>query len=659
MEEIKNEQDVCQSTDFVEQESQEPALSPKQIKAQKNADKKKQKQLNKEKKAQEKKAKAEQKARLKKEQEDKKKQEKKDRQIKKFEQQMEKHYRDLAKIEQRKSRLETDNVSGEKSSKDQEKEIQVEPICQSVGEIAQESEQSSKKKTSKEKKVKPEKKKAKKSNKTHSEYVEFYEGLTQEDKREVDEFFLSLDAHCGLSKQENAKLKEDFASALVYLVQSGVSLEDALERIDSKYLGGFYARPPVLWFALDDAAKIYPVSMDHGTMAVFRLAANMKEPIVPQLLQMALNFTIKRFPSFATTIKKGIFWHYLDTTKRRFCVEKERFMPCQPLKVSLSGSQSFRLMYFDKRISVEFFHVITDGRGGMTFFKALVVEYLRLCGIKGELDDSVWDVNEAPKTEEFDNMFAKVEKPKHNSGLINKNALQMTGKLTKNKPCRVLHFKMSVQKMKEVAKKYSTSLTVLLLAFMFIASNHAIEDIHGDVSIQLPVDMRKYYPSDTVRNFAMYCSIRIPVEKMTDVESVIQEVSKQLEEKVTKEKMSEMLHSTEKLVNGIRLIPLVIKTPIAHLIYGFLGDKTFTNTLSNLGVVKLPPAYQNEVEDFDFVLGTAVTNRAGCGVVSYLDTISFSISKFTVDPSFEESLFDLLESEGIATRVEGTVLYEG
>lgn len=90
-------------------------------------------------------------------------------------------------------------------------------------------------------------------------------------------------------------------------------------------------------------------------MSVFRLSVYLKQSVVPELLQMALSFTIKRFPSFTTTLKRAFFWHYLDTTKRRFSVEQESGIPCQALKVALSGSQSFRVLYYNNRISVEFF----------------------------------------------------------------------------------------------------------------------------------------------------------------------------------------------------------------------------------------------------------------------------------------------------------------
>ena len=136
--------------------------------------------------------------------------------------------------------------------------------------------------------------------------------------------------------------------------------------------------------------------MARGRMSVFRLSVYLKRPVVPVLLQMALSFTVRRFPSFATTLKKG-FWHYLDTAKRRFSVEQGKRRSLSAIKgFPSSGSQSFRVLYWENRISVEFFHVLTDGTGGMTFLKVLVAEYLRLTGVEVVPGDALWDINAVP-----------------------------------------------------------------------------------------------------------------------------------------------------------------------------------------------------------------------------------------------------------------------
>ena len=489
-------------------------------------------------------------------------------------------------------------------------------------------------------------------------FKEYYESLNEEKQNMLNAFFASFHQHCLISKSETRKIKMDFENSILYYVNNNFELEEALELLDPIYLGGFYARPSLLWFPLDDSAKIYPMSLEHGNMPLFRLSAYMAKDVEPALLQMALTFTIKRYPSFATTLKKGVFWHYLDTTKRRFTIHEENDVPCQPLKISRSGSQSFRVIYFKNRISVEFFHVLTDGIGGMEFLKSLLSEYVRLLGNKIENDGSIWDINETPSAKEIKNEFARVPHSESSSGLINKRVLQMNGKLTKIKPNQIIHFKMDSPSLKAAAKKYNTTITIYLLSLFFLAIKAATDSLSGEVSIQLPVNMRKFYPSNTVRNFAMYCGIKFDIEDIVDIESLIPLIKEQVEKKANKEMMSEMITSANKIVTSINWIPLFIKLPIAKKLYGFLGDQAFTSTLSNVGVIDMPIEYQKHILSMDFVLGTAPNNRSIGGLISYNGITTLSISKMTKDPTFEERLYELLTNEGIDLVVEGSGVYE-
>ncbi len=491
-----------------------------------------------------------------------------------------------------------------------------------------------------------------------SSFEEFLNQRTPGEIAKLEDFFGDFRTHCLMNRRQSRMLKEDFEKAILYYHRQGISVEKALERLAVKNLGGFYARPPALWFALDDAAKIYPLSMEHGRMTLFRMSVYLKQDVVPELLQMALNFTIKRFPSFATTLKKGFFWHYLDTTKRRFNIQQEWDIPCQPLKVSASGSQSFRVLYYENRISIELFHVLTDGTGGLTFLKVLTAEYLRLTGVKFQPDDCLWDINATPATEEFENAFAKVPHSTTASGFVDKPAVQMNGKLSNNKPCRILHFKMDVDQLKAAAQKHSSTVSVYLLAQMFLAGRAATDDLHGEASIQVPVNMRKFYPSKTVRNFSMYCGVRIPVAEINDISGIIDPIREQIDRKTTKEVMSQMLTAADKIVNMLKFVPLLIKQPVAKVVYGFLGDKIFTNTLSNMGVVQMPPELAEHIESMDFVLGPEISNRISCTMVTFQNTATFTITKMTVDPSFEEKMYELLTADGIAVEVEGSALYE-
>ena len=487
-------------------------------------------------------------------------------------------------------------------------------------------------------------------------FTAYLDSRSQEDAKEIADFFEAVSAHCALRKRDSDMLRGDFEHALLYYATADVPLKSALERLDVAHLGGFYMRPPILWYTLDDAAKIYPLSMKPGQMAVFRLSVYLKEPVVPALLQMALTFTIKRFPSFATTVKKGFFWHYLDTAKRRYAVRQESGIPCRPLNISRSASQSFRVLWYQNRISVEFFHILTDGTGGMCFLKALTAEYLRLLGVPSG-EEGVLNRDDTPTAAETENGFRRAEAAAKSGGFVDAQATQMSGRLSRIKPCRILHFCMDAECLKQAARARGVTITAYLLSKMFLAGKAATDELTGEISIQVPVNMRKFYPSETVRNFALYCGVRLPIARIADNPALAQEIADQLAVKASREAMSEMMSTTRKLVDALRYIPLMIKAPIARIVYGFLGDGIFSNTLSNLGVVTMPDGYAAHIQSMDFVLGTAITNRASCSMVTFGNTATLCVAKCTADPSFEETLFRLLSADGVIPEVKGSPLY--
>ena len=484
-------------------------------------------------------------------------------------------------------------------------------------------------------------------------------GFEKEHQALLREYFDGLNAHLSLARDEMIQFRRDFAAAIDLLLRLGCPLEEALTRLNPERLGGFYAWPATLWFRLDDAAKIYPLSMKHGQMSVFRLAAVLKEPVKPELLQIALHFTIQRFPGFATTVRKGFFWHYLDQTKRRYCIQPETDIPVRPLKIAASGSQSFRVLYYENRISAEFFHILTDATGGMCFLKTLLAEYLRLLGTDCPCGDGILDVTRPPLAGENENAFPAADRRGKGSGLTDRAALQLSGRLAPVRPCRILHFEMDAEKLREAARNRNATVTAYLLGLLFLAGRRATEAMGGSFNIQVPVNMRKFYPSPTLRNFSMYCGIRLDMEQVTTLDDILPEIQRQLTEKASREAMTEMIHSSTRLVNSVRFVPLFIKAPIARVIYGFLGDKIFTNTLSNLGVVNLPPEMQSRVDHLEFLLGTLVTNRAGCALVTCGGKAVLTIAKQTADPSLEEALCRLLDGDQVPYAVKGSVLYEG
>ena len=211
---------------------------------------------------------------------------------------------------------------------------------------------------------------------------------------------------------------------------------------------------------------------------------------------------------------------------------------------------------------------------------------------------------------------------------------------------------------KEVSKAHGVTITNYLLGLFLLASKYATEEVKGDISIQLPVDMRKFYPSNTLANFSMYAGIRFNVNEITILDKILPLIKKQLEEKANYEKMSEMMYSAHKMNHEVRAVPLFLKSPIAKIAYGLIGEAIFTTTFSNIGVVNAPPYFSDYIDSYDFILGPPQVNRAALTLITFKNVSTLTITKSTKDPSFEEELYRLLQKDGLQFELEGSALYE-
>ena len=96
---------------------------------------------------------------------------------------------------------------------------------------------------------------------------------------ELERLYFALAARIDLPRAQKRALISDFRRAAEVLVSRGLSPAEAAARLGHERLGDFYLSAPDYWYPLDDAAKIYPMSMTDGWMSVFRLSAYLDAPV--------------------------------------------------------------------------------------------------------------------------------------------------------------------------------------------------------------------------------------------------------------------------------------------------------------------------------------------------------------------------------------------
>ena len=163
------------------------------------------------------------------------------------------------------------------------------------------------------------------------------------------------------------------------------------------------------WMRLDNAAKIFPAARRRNWNNVFRLSATLTENIDPATLQSALDVTVKRFPSIAVRLRTGLFWYFLEEVPKAPPVQRENSYPLTPMSFADIQKCAFRVLYYKKRIAVEFFHALTDGNGGLVFLKTLTAEYLTQKGVDIPNDNGVLCRLAQPTQSELEDSFQKNE----------------------------------------------------------------------------------------------------------------------------------------------------------------------------------------------------------------------------------------------------------
>lgn len=484
----------------------------------------------------------------------------------------------------------------------------------------------------------------------------FLNNFNEKDKDLLIEYFDNLNKLLKLSKKETKSFNEDFEKAILYYSKTK-KVSEIIEILSLDNLGDIYISKPYNWYPLDNSAKIYPLSMKESWMSVYRLSYYLKEDIVPEILQIALLFTMKRFPTFATSIRKGFFWHYIDGIKKRFSITEDNVIPCSYINISKVGKQSFNVFYYKNRVSVEIFHTLTDAYGGIVFLSTLIAEYLKLMGECIDYNNIVLNINDEVQKEEIKDEFIDKKVETKNGSLLDSKALSLDGKLSNISPCQIIHFDLDLAKLKALAHNYDVTINELMLSFLFMVLSYSTSK-EGYIKIQVPVNMRKYYKSNTLRNFSLYNNINLKKSEIASLESVIKKVKHQSQEKLSKNKINEVLVYSNKLVKSLKLVPLFIKRPIANFIYGFIGDKASTTVLSNLGVVSLPESVSKNIKSADFVLGTTISNKVLFSLITVNDIVTLTMSKFTTNTAVENSLYNIFKENDLILRIHGSENYE-
>jgi NRPS condensation-like uncharacterized protein len=412
------------------------------------------------------------------------------------------------------------------------------------------------------------------------------------------------------------------------------------------------------WFKLDNAAKIFPGQNSRAWSNVFRLSVQLKQKIDPEILAEALKATLKRIPSFDVRIRRGLFWYYFEKNPNEPTVLPDIKNPCYRIKFRENDGFLFRVFYRDDRISVDVYHALCDGYGASVFIFTLVGEYLRLTGEDVSYNQFVLDVKDSPRDCEIEDSYSRYADSKVSYDRKDKWVYHAKG--TKM-PMHMTNFTVGYMSFKElyaVAKGYGVTVTEFLAALLM--------DIHyrkqlsenknqREICVQIPVNLRKAFPSETLRNFVLCLRVKLnPNLGEYTFEEIVRSVSLQLRLANDPKLINSLMTQNMKLERNpvTKHLPLALKDMGVAIGFLITAEQTTSTLISNLGAIKLPESVEKHIEKAVLFTGPGKVNGARCGVMSIGDKFAFSFSNCYKESDIEREFYTRLVKMGVHVKIE-------
>lgn len=338
-------------------------------------------------------------------------------------------------------------------------------------------------------------------------------------------------------------------------------------------------------------------------------------------------------------------------------VEPESTYPCAPAALSTEGGSLVRVLYHGNKISVEIFHALTDGGGALEFLKTLVFQYLYLLGENVEDKEGLIlpPASFARYAEAQDSFKAHYTSATADSRMP--EALQIPGTRFSPYGHNVIHGMIHASRLNGAAKQKGVTLTAYLTAILIMAVYETTLPFNNDnrpIVISMPVNLRKIFPSSSLRNFFAVINIGVQMKEGMTLDEVQGIVHAQMKEKTTKSNLTQAMAGSMKYEKNLlsRFTPLKLKDLAIRYGFDHYGEEAKTLTLTNLGRVDIPASMAAHIESMETTMYPTAKSPMNCAVSSINDQLTITFARNIVESDVIRHFFRQLASlSGLDIRI--------
>ena len=394
---------------------------------------------------------------------------------------------------------------------------------------------------------------------------------------------------------------------------------------------------------------------------MFRLSADLTAPVHVGKLQEALDALMPRFPFFTVHLKSGVFWYSLESSSHPVRLEKDSIYPCMRYPLNRRGVFPFRIRVWKNRVAVEFSHILSDGSGAMIFLKALLAEYLHREGVERKDCGSILLPGESIVPDEDEDAFRRYGNPSLPAPPRLEKALRLPLNLERPGFYKITTGIMNATVLHNRARDYGASVGEFLVAVMLDAFRIMLVDmpeslrkkVIAPIRINVPVNLRRYWPSPTLRNF--FVSIEPEIDPRLGTwtfEEIVERTRILMQTMADRKFMAQRMarNVRSELNHAARILPL--KNLILPTIYTRFAENLYTSGLSNLGLMDMPAHLVPYIKRFDFIPPPAIGEKVKAALVGWQDAVHLNFGRLVRSPITELYVFRRLVTLGIPVKIE-------
>ncbi len=412
------------------------------------------------------------------------------------------------------------------------------------------------------------------------------------------------------------------------------------------------------WLKLDNAAKIFPGQNSNTWSSSFRVCYELKEKVDAQVLQQALEDVMPRFSCYDVCIRHGFLWFYLEKNKNTPVVQSDIKNPLYRVKFNENGKFLFKVMYHGKRISVDMYHVLSDGHGCAVFLSTLVARYLTLKGYPIGTGGFVLDINEEASEAELEDSFVKNATSKAKYKRADKFCYHAKGTRMPVHTVNITSGIMPFDELHALSKSKGVTVTEFIAAIMLdvLCKKQAKEERRQkEVCIQIPIDLRRTYNSETLRNFTICLRAKVdPNKGEYTFDELLEQVKYQLRLQRNEKDLNMMITANMGIERNIfvRALPLFVKNLGVGISFAITAEQTNSSLITNLGAVTVPEEMLQYIDKCIFIPPPGKVNAARIGVVTVNNKLCITFSNSYIESDVEREFFTAFVKMGIHVKIE-------